>query len=396
MSKTEMHAFEKAMMDDAMLSDAVDGYREAFAETDVQKNIAEITKQLNTDPAKVVRGSFRQWMSIAAGLIVLLSTAVVLYRIFYHNDQEANITTLKTKTDSLQTAIASETKVDSNTIAANTTTPEVDEKLLPKPVIIPPAKSKSITVPTLKNTEIESNSYAKKEPLAPAPVTVKDNTIIKETKAAEDVAVQNGTAPIKLNKFIGRVVDANNQPLPFANVTEKNSGIGTYSDVNGNFVLLSADSVLNIQTKSFGYLPNSGYISSDVIQKITLKEEAVVANAPTQEVYYERYKKRMEKENADTADEVVAQPADGWSKFNLYVYNNQREPEEEITVSKQKKSREVQLAFDVNPDGTITNIKVEKSNCKVCNDEAIRLLKDGPRWKSKTGKKEITRLTMKF
>ena len=60
-------------------------------------------------------------------------------------------------------------------------------------------------------------------------------------------------------------------------------------------------------------------------------------NAPTQEVYYERYKKRIEKENADTADEVEAQPADGWSKFNLYVYNNQRESEDETTASKQKK-----------------------------------------------------------
>ena len=54
-------------------------------------------------------------------------------------------------------------------------------------------------------------------------------------------------------------------------------------------------------------------------------------------MYYERYKKRIEKENADTADEVEAQPADGWSKFNLYVYNNQRESEDETTASKQKK-----------------------------------------------------------
>ena len=58
--------------------------------------------------------------------------------------------------------------------------------------------------------------------------------------------------------------------------------------------------------------------------------------------------------------------------------------------------KEVELSFDVNPDGTIANVKVERSNCSTCNNEAIRLIKEGPKWKSKSGKKERARFTVQF
>ncbi len=129
---------------------------------------------------------------------------------------------------------------------------------------------------------------------------------------------------LKLNKFSGRVVDENNNPLPFANINGKNSGVGTYADVNGNFVLLSSDTVLNVQTKSLGYLGTTALLKGNSNQKIVLKDGAVVANAPTKETLYERFKKRLESENRDTTDEVMAEPLDGWSNYNTYVYNNQR------------------------------------------------------------------------
>ena len=57
-------------------------------------------------------------------------------------------------------------------------------------------------------------------------------------------------------------------------------------------------------------------------------------------------------------------------------------------------SGEVQLSFDVNKEGQPVNIKVEKSLCQKCDEEAVRLLKDGPKWKKKKNKKG--KLTIKF
>lgn len=388
-----MHAFEKAMMDDPMLSDAVEGYMQQ--PHSAKKELSAIEQQVKENSGKVVKGSFRQWMRIAAVLLVLLSTSVVLYRIFYSEKTEAIAVTEKKAKDS--SVAVNSTKVDSAAVAVNEqafiNTPE------PKPVIIPPAKQE--TSPALQTAEQKNEPIATADkPVAQtnAAPSASNPMLIKEAEAKEDIAQKQATQQVKLNKFIGRIVDESNNPLPFANITEKNSGVGTYADANGNFVLLSADSILNVQTKSLGHISNTAVLKSTGVQKVVLKDEEIVANAPTQEAFYDRYKKRKEKENTDTTDEVMAMPVDGWNNYNLYVYNNMRDDESGLQPSSQKakKTKEVQLIFDVNPDGSLTNIKVERSNCKSCNEEAIRLLKDGPKWKSKSGKKESSRFTVRF
>lgn len=387
-----MYAFEKAMMDDPMLSDAVDGYRQSGIQAHQQLNT--LSQELKTVPAKVVKGSFRQWMQIAAVLVVLLSTAVVLYRIFYVAPVAENKTlTVVKEPDQSPSSTATETIVDSQTVAVNeapviTATP-------PRPVIIPPAPKTAKPVAMQEPAAPISNDQATVSAPPPVATEARDQTMIKEPVKQEGIA-QRQSEMLKLNKFTGRVVDENNNPLPFANITEKNSGVGTYADVNGNFVLLSSDTVLNVQTRSLGYLGTTALLRGNSNQKIILKDDAVVANASTKETLYERSKKRLESENRDTTDEVMAEPLDGWSNYNTYVYNNQRSAGAGFTNRKQQSTKEVQLSFDVNPDGTITNIKVLESNCKSCNEEAIRLLKEGPRWKSRSGKKETSRFTIRF
>jgi hypothetical protein len=393
MTPAEMHAFEKAMMDDPMLSDAVDGYRDAGTVEHQQLNT--LAQELKSAKAKVVKGSFRQWMQIAAVLVVLLSTAVVLYRIFYAAPVSENKTlTVVKEPDQSPSSTATETIVDSQTVAVNeapviTATP-------PRPVIIPPAPKTTKPVPMQEPVTPISNDQATVSAPPPVATDARDQTMIKEPVKQEGIAQRQSNEMLKLNKFTGRVVDENNNPLPFANITEKNSGVGTYADVNGNFVLLSSDTVLNVQTRSLGYLGTTALLRGNSNQKIILKDDAVVANVPTKETLYERSKKRLESENRDTTDEVMAEPLDGWSNYNTYVYNNQRNEGAGFTNRKQQSRKEVQLSFDVNPDGTITNIKVLESNCKSCNEEAIRLLKEGPRWKSRSGKKETSRFTILF
>jgi type IV secretory pathway VirB10-like protein len=402
MTKAEMHAFEKAMMDDPMLSDSVDGYREAMDTTDISNDISELSSQLKTVPAKVVRGSFRQWMSIAAGLIILLSASVVLYRIFYHQEEKAVAQQeVTSKTDSAS-AIAT-TTVDSATVAVNEAKSSVVQPLSePKPVIIPPVVDKKEKSHPGKSTEtnreadeLKSEEVVKSE-TKPLPQIAKDNEVAKQESVAK--MKRQDQEYLNLNRFAGRIVDANNHPLPFANITEKRTGVGTYADVNGNFVLLSADSVLTVQTKSLGFASALTQIKSNSNPKIILNDEPALANAPSAGVLYERNKKRNTIAASDTtAEELEAVPYDGWSNYKLYVDNNLRSPfENELIKKKQAAPGEVELSFDVNTDGSLSNIKVERSNCNNCNSEAIRLLKEGPRWKSKSGKKEHTRFTVRF
>jgi len=87
---------------------------------------------------------------------------------------------------------------------------------------------------------------------------------------------------------------------------------------------------------------------------------------------------------ADSADIV---PLDGWGPYNTYVALNLALPN---VVNDQNIHGAVTLSFEVDARGRPVNITVEKSLCDACDAEAIRLLQQGPSWKSghkKTQKK---------
>ncbi|MEK7225573.1 MAG: TonB family protein, partial [Bacteroidota bacterium] len=74
--------------------------------------------------------------------------------------------------------------------------------------------------------------------------------------------------------------------------------------------------------------------------------------------------------------------------------NNLNAPEEIKT--KQNNGGQVQVSFEVNKDGEPVNIKVEKSLCAKCDKEAIRLIKEGPKWRRNANKKGRTTVTINF
>jgi hypothetical protein len=79
------------------------------------------------------------------------------------------------------------------------------------------------------------------------------------------------------------------------------------------------------------------------------------------------------------------EPAGGWPVFDDYVANNLKMPEQ---LKEKPSGGEVELAFEINKQGEPVNITVVKSLCEKCDEEAIRLLKEGPKWKN--NKKKAT------
>jgi len=405
MNAAEMHAFEQAMMDDPFLDDAVDGYRTSLDKISVQADLTELKERLGEKKQKtgiVIKGSFRQWMSIAAGLIILLSASVVLYRMFNQTEIKNTAPVAELTKKDTSSTVQTETAVDSNTVA-------VTDKA--KIIVTPPAATPSyktekpvkdletITTPANEPVVAETKpAIVEEQPVASGSVAavqskVNDDQTLNEVvvKKQEEKKKSNF---VNLNKFSGVVVDENNQPLPFANVTEVKSGVGTYADAKGNFILVSSDTVLNVETKSVGYFSNSLQIRSNQTQKIVLKDESVIANAPSRERLYQKNKDRPSAMKTEVT-EMESEPADGWKNYSTYIVNNLREAD--LNLKKQStEKKEVEVSFDVNPDGSLANLKVERSSCNTCNNEAIRIIKEGPKWKSKTGKKERARLTIQF
>ena len=84
------------------------------------------------------------------------------------------------------------------------------------------------------------------------------------------------------------------------------------------------------------------------------------------------------------------EPEEGWDAFDEYLANNLKPPPNIVKPA----DREVKLSFEVDKNGEPTNIKIEKSLCGECDAEAVRLLKEGPKWKRKKNKR--AQVSIKF
>ena len=93
-------------------------------------------------------------------------------------------------------------------------------------------------------------------------------------------------------------------------------------------------------------------------------------------------------------DSVInVEPADGWDNYNTYVDNNIEIPDD---ILSKNIHGQVELSFDVKANGTITNIKVDKSLCDNCDEVAKRLIEQGPQWKVKKGRKGKAKVAVQF
>ena len=75
-------------------------------------------------------------------------------------------------------------------------------------------------------------------------------------------------------------------------------------------------------------------------------------------------------------DYIPSQPVVGRDSFDIYLEKNIRNPEPD-----EYEEHVVIVNFKVNPDSTVSGIKIISSPGKDYSREAIRLIKDGPAWK---------------
>ncbi|MBX2842783.1 MAG: energy transducer TonB [Flammeovirgaceae bacterium] len=75
--------------------------------------------------------------------------------------------------------------------------------------------------------------------------------------------------------------------------------------------------------------------------------------------------------------EVNAEPAKGWSKFYKYIKKNIKYPNQARKLGVEGK---VYIQFIVNTDGTLSDIHIMRGIGTGCDEEAIRILENSPKW----------------
>lgn len=439
LSPKEMHDLEKAALEDPFLADALEGY--AVTGVNAEADIAELKKRLaeKTGQAKVIllSGGNKNnvpWLR-AAAMVVLLAGAAVLAYIFVFDkksDEIAKAEPAKTeqvkKADSVaipvtadktttapvatntgeQTQPAAAIKNDSK-VPAHTTgetssdiasssgkvSSDLNKPNVEEPVIVP--GENVVRTESMKEKKSEADEEVKARTAAAAKKDMDKN--LAEVSVTQDNKEQKLNRAVTMNRqaadqyrntniFRGRVTDASNTGVPFANVTNVEDNVGTYADAKGYFNLTSPDTLLNVQVRSIGFensniqlrnnVPNNQVVMQDDRRSLS---EVVISNQKPNAA-------ARSQNNNVTLEEP--EPADGWDNYDAYLANNLNMPED--FKSKENNTAMVQVSFEVDRNGEPINIRVEKSLCKKCDKEAIRLIKEGPKWKrnAKNGRTTVT------
>jgi hypothetical protein len=355
MSASERHALEKAALDDPFLADALEGYSLTSTPVADVNNIRErLEEKLQKKRVISLVPKKYNWLRIAALFLILAGSGWFLYRsdVFTKkeiakaepvNQKQIEAATNKNLSDSLpslkyETAQAQKESVNAQRSAIASAKPgqPVRQRQKTKNFEEPKqtARTEIAAAPVIKNDVPQNEAFSTRSLARKMPDSNQD------VSANVNPAVKNNNADYNNNKTINGATDSS----------------GT---IAGN-IQASNDTVRNL---NIVMQPSKEGMSEVVVVGLGAKKRATVKPEP----HFEEL-----------------QPAEGWTNFNDYLALNLKEPEE---IKKKTISGDVELSFEVNNEGEAVNIKVEKSLCTTCDEEAVRLLKEGPKWKKKKTKK---------
>ena len=173
----------------------------------------------------------------------------------------------------------------------------------------------------------------------------------------------------------GQVLSAEDgTPIPGVNIVVKGTTQGTVTDVNGNYQLPAVNADQKLTFSFIGYLTqevpviDQNKIDVKLGPDVSQLSEVVVTGAAPR---------------SDDRVPVIklAEPAGGRKAYDKYLDNSMRYPVEALTNNIKGK---VTIKFTVRTDGALDEFSVVKSIGHGCDEEVIRLVKEGPRWSPTT------------
>ena len=164
----------------------------------------------------------------------------------------------------------------------------------------------------------------------------------------------------------GNIRSPEGEVLIGVNVSIPNTSIGTVTDENGNFRLKSDSPNPDLDLSYIGYESKTIKYNGENMLNLSLENSSLALN----EVIVTKSKSNQ--------NFKFAKPDLGWKEFKTYIENNQRYPAE----AKQNKIKgRVIVSFFVNEFGILSDFKIKRSLGYGCDEEAMRLLMEGPNWK---------------
>src|ERR1700730_6735582 len=248
MSAAEMHALEMAAMDDPFLADALEGYSKL--RTNAEDDLAILKQQLaeRTSNTKIITiknaGNLRtHWWKVAAALILLAGAGTLMYRTAFKNnepealaknepaEQKPAASQPNPPAEHFDSSLQgnSESSTSSKTEYKLSKAPSGNLKLKPvssgKKLFSAKADSINSTVNAIASSGEGAKAIDSRSLPAKPNIVNKDREQDQEKKmVAENSRVQGATQnAIYFNNFSGKVVDGENNAIPFATIKMNNA-----------------------------------------------------------------------------------------------------------------------------------------------------------------------------
>ncbi|WP_205510758.1 energy transducer TonB [Longitalea arenae] len=453
LSAREMHAMERAALDDPFLADAIEGMQEAFAthsESLVTGQLQQLQQQLQTRtaaPGKVVAFKpFRYWQAAAAAVVIII-TGVWIYSLVSDKATHSNNSVVaKTEEIQPQQQAPAAAQESADTIAtpvitnekpgAKTVTKRSAPSIENKDAEDVAAKTATATEPLAFSSQqavtdslryrrdelasaksvIKEESRARQEVAsAAAPPPAAEAGIAKDSKPLSNIYNQDrdretelitikksdnypkktyGAYKNNLSGVIkGQVTDFNSNPIANAYVQTNKNNNNFITDKSGFFQIPVTDSVLDVKVNVSGYGTQNFTLQNNAV---TNQLQLQPANATPDDVIVTppaSNKIHIPNNNSQLPNTVVfdAEPAFGWLAFEQYLEKNKK-----IPAGPNPASGKVVVSFEVNKKGSLSGFRIVQSLAKPYDDEAIRLIMHGPSWKLLRGRKARITVMVRF
>lgn len=218
----------------------------------------------------------------------------------------------------------------------------------------------------------------------------------KKAEAAEGAAQRSratqSAAPLVSSRTVkGKVTIADDGlPIPGVNVVVKGTTVGAVTDIDGNYSIELPADRSQLQFSFIGLHPQEVRVTNDNVIDVKMTEDV----SQLSEVVVTGY---APLDNTGEPVIKLAEPIGGRKAYDKYLEDELRYPQE--AMNNNIKGR-VTVQFTVDTRGIIGDFEVIKKLGYGCDEEVIRLVKEGPKWLPTTQDavpiESIVRVRMKF
>lgn len=455
MTPQERHAFEKKVLADPFLAEALEGaeqlsvtefkedveaLNEQILEVEIEHEVAAasaykkvaaaapaLLKRAKVQKIEQTRVSVFSWtVRVAAGLVLLLVSGYLIWQVTQPAEKQEVLAMEESAPSLPDTSLYKKDETGEQVVAENIvdTKPERADRAgvtassqYKKPEaakddqeevhdVVKPTEQPVVTEPQIAETK----------PVEIAPtLDVKADEIVREKMAVEKEekaklaeAIQRETNDVAKKQVAGRALAApvtgpkvirgkvtaadDGSPLPGINVVVKGTSIGTTTGADGSYQIaidvtnpVLVYTFIGMQTTEVD-VGTRNEVDVSMSVDVTQLSEVVVTGYGSQR-NNEPYTPSIE----------LAYPENGSRAFRQYLEKNIKYPEE---AKAQKIEGRVTVEFFVEPDGSLSGFTIMRGIGGGCDEELIRLIKEGPKWiptkRDNTPVRDKVRVRLKF